>query len=271
MRRSTLEVLCCPTCQGQLVVRDDSCDIATCEGELHCARCARSYAIENDIVCFIDRQELKGPNRRMVRFYDRFSRLERAIDWLSFLPIGGPRRARTEILHRLELNSERILEVSIGSGGNLPYVLESPNVGAVFGLDISMGQLAGCRRLASRRGWSVELFLGMAEALPFRTSSFDSVFHIGGINFFSDKKKAISVMIRVARPGTKIVIADESEHVAKLVARLLRLPRSIEGHEVDVSAPVDLVPNAMREIRVNGIWKAHGQYHGYCLEFRKPG
>ena len=107
--------------------------------------------------------------------------------------------------------------------------------------------------------------------MPFRASSFDSVFHIGGINFFSDKRTAINEMIRVARPGTKIVIADESQHVGKLVAHLLRLPRSVEGREIDVSAPVDLVPHAMEEIRVDGIWKAHGQYHGYCLEFRKPG
>jgi hypothetical protein len=107
--------------------------------------------------------------------------------------------------------------------------------------------------------------------LPFRSDSFDTVFHIGGINFFSEKKRAIDEMIRVARPGTNIVIADESEQVARNVARFLRLPRSSRDKEVDTSVPVHLVPETMKEIRVDGIWKAHGQYHGYCLEFRKPG
>jgi ubiquinone/menaquinone biosynthesis C-methylase UbiE len=117
----------------------------------------------------------------------------------------------------------------------------------------------------------VELSLGKAEELPFRSDSFDSVFHIGGINFFSEKKKAIDEMIRVARPGAKIVIADESEQVARTVARFLRLSRSVQGNKVDTSVPVHLVPETMKEVRVEGIWRMHGRYHGYCLEFRKPG
>jgi ubiquinone/menaquinone biosynthesis C-methylase UbiE len=185
--------------------------------------------------------------------------------------MGGERKARTEILHRLELNKGRLLEVSIGSGGNLPYLFESPNVGDVYGLDISVTQLANCRKLVTSRRWPVDLFLGKAEELPFRSESFDSVFHIGGINFFSEKKKAIDEMIRVARPGTRIVIADESEQVARNVARFLRLSRSTPDSRVDTSVPAHLVPETMKEIRVHGIWKTHGQYHGYCLEFRKPG
>jgi ubiquinone/menaquinone biosynthesis C-methylase UbiE len=107
--------------------------------------------------------------------------------------------------------------------------------------------------------------------LPFRSDSFDSVFHIGGINFFSEKKKAIDEMIRVARPGSKIVIADESEQVARTVARFLRLSSSSPDNKLDTSVPVHLVPKTMKEVSVNGIWKMHGRYHGYCLEFRKPG
>ena len=106
--------------------------------------------------------------------------------------------------------------------------------------------------------------------LPFKANSFDSVLHVGGINFFSEKKKAIDEMIRVARAGSKIVIADESEHVARNVARFMRLSRVTPDGKVDTSNPIHLVPDTMEEIRTDGIWKRHGQYHGYCLEFRKP-
>ena len=106
--------------------------------------------------------------------------------------------------------------------------------------------------------------------LPFKAESFDSVFHIGGINFFSDKKRAIDEMIRVARPGSKIVIADEAERVARLISRMPGFSGSNESVKVDVSVPLHLVPETMEERRVGGVWKAHGQYHGYCLEFRKP-
>ncbi len=271
MKRATLELLCCPTCRTELIVREESSNTNENEGELFCSHCGRSYIIKNGIVHFIDLQELEGLNRRFARFYNRWSHFETIIDRLSFLPMGGERKARAEILHRLDLNNGRVLEVSIGSGGNLPYLFESPGVGDVYGLDISLTQLTNCRRLVTSRGWPVDLFLGKAEELPFKSDSFDSVFHIGGINFFSEKKKAVDEMIRVARPGTRIVIADESEQVARNVARFLRLSRSTRDTKVDTSVPVHLVPETMKEIHVEGIWKMHGQHHGYCLEFRKPG
>ena len=49
-----------------------------------------------------------------------------------------------------------------------------------------------------------------AEDLPFADNSFDIVYHIGGINFFNDKAKAMQEMLRVAKPGTKLLIADET-------------------------------------------------------------
>ena len=163
------------------------------------------------------------------------------------------------------------METQIGKGDYHQPLLKPPEVGDIYGLDISAAQLNNCRKLVTNREWAVDLFLGKAEELPFKSDSFDSVFHIGGINFFSEKKNAIDEMVRVARPGSKIVIADESEQVAQTVARFLRLPHSIQDNKVDTSVPVHLVPEAMKEVRVDGIWKMHGQYHGYRLEFRKPG
>jgi ubiquinone/menaquinone biosynthesis C-methylase UbiE/uncharacterized protein YbaR (Trm112 family) len=270
MKHSALELLCCPNCHGALSLRDELSDSIVDEGYLFCSYCERSFLIRDGIAHFISPHDLEGLNHRFARFYERLSRFEAIFDKLSFLPMGGERKARTEILHRLELNGGRILEVSIGSGGNLPYLFESPKVGEVYGLDISAAQLIRCRKFVKTRGWPVDLFLGMAEVLPFKTESFDNVFHIGGINFFSEKKKAIDEMIRVARPGSKIVIADESERIAQLIARFLRLSRSNQGRKVDTSVPVHLVPETMEGIQADGIWKRHGQYHGYCLEFRKP-
>jgi len=270
MKRSTLDLLCCPNCQAALSLRDERGDGTVDEGDLFCPHCEQSFLIRNGIAHFISPQELEGLNRRFARFYDWFSYFGAFLNKLFFLPMGGERKARKVILDRLDLNNGRILEVSIGSGDNLPYLFESPTIGEVYGLDISVAQLARCRRFVTKRGWSVDLFLGMAEVLPFKAESFDSVLHIGGINFFSEKKKAIDEMIRVARPGSKIVIADESERLARFIARIGGFSHSYQGKKVDTSVPVHLVPDTMEEIRVDGIWKMHGQYHGYCLEFRKP-
>lgn len=270
MKRATLDILCCPGCQSGLALRDAGQDGMVEQGALFCSHCERGFPIQNGIPHFIHPQELEGLNRRFARFYDWLSYGYALFTKVAFLPMGGERKARTEILNRLELNAGRVLEVSIGPGVNLPYLFESPGVGEVCGLDISTGQLARCRNLINKRGWSVDLFLGTAEALPFKAASFDTVFHIGGINFFSGKKQAIDEMIRVARPGTKIVIADETERVARQYDRFPGFSRSHQGSKVDASVPVHLVPDTMQDVRVGDIWKAHGQYHGYCLEFRKP-
>jgi ubiquinone/menaquinone biosynthesis C-methylase UbiE len=270
MKRLTLELLCCPGCQTALRLRDERGEGPVDDGVLSCPQCERSYPIRNGIACFIDSHELEGLDRRFARFYDWLAGFYSVLTKLAFMGLGGERRARKEVLDRLELDGGRVLEVSIGGGGNLPYLFESPNVGEAYGLDISAGQLASCRKLVTTRGWPVDLFLGTAEALPFRSGVFDSVLHIGGINFFSDKKRAIDEMIRVARPGCKIVIADESERLARLVSRIPGLSPVGKGEQVDVAVPVHLVPDTMEEVRVDGIWTMHGRPHGYCLEFRKP-
>jgi ubiquinone/menaquinone biosynthesis C-methylase UbiE/uncharacterized protein YbaR (Trm112 family) len=270
MKHSTLELLCCPGCRSELSLPSEHASEIVDDGELVCSQCERRFPIKSGIVHFVDAEKLEGLNRRFARSYDWFSYVYAFFTKMAFLGFGGERRARKEILDRLELNGGRVLEVSIGSGPNLPCLFESADVGQVYGLDISAGQLARCRGFITKRGWSVDLFLGTAEALPFQTEAFDSVFHIGGINFFSGKKQAIDEMIRVATPGSKIVIADESERLARLLSRLPGFPHPDRGKRVDTAVPVDLVPDTMEAIRVDGIWKAHGRAHGYCLEFRKP-
>lgn len=270
MKRSTLEILSCPICHGNLSLHPQAGDGTITDGRLFCTNCQRDYQIKDGIPHFIELEELKDLNHQFARSYDRVSRFYNLFTKLTFLAMGGERKARMEILQHMELIGGRVLEVSIGTGNNLPYLFESPQVDEVFGLDISAGQLSRCQGLISRRKWPVELFLGKAESLPFKSGSFNSVFHIGGINFFSDKKRAIDEMIRVARPGSKILIADEVERLARQIDRLPGFSSSDQVQQADVSPPIHLVPEGMQELQMHDIWKAHGDPHGYCIEFRKP-
>jgi ubiquinone/menaquinone biosynthesis C-methylase UbiE len=174
---------------------------------------------------------------------------------------------RREITDRLEPRGGRVLEVSIGPGVNLPYLLDRPDVGDVFGLDISLGQLQRCQSYTAKKGWDVELFLGNGEQLPFRDDSFEGIFHVGGINFFNDKKAAIEEMIRVAKPGARILIADETEKGARGYEKFLPgFKKSFNGRRGAVRPPIDLVPEAMLEKRVFDIWRGWL----YCIELGKP-
>ncbi len=217
---------------------------------------------------FIQPAQLTGFNRRFARMYDWFSWGYRLFSKIAFAFIGmSEETGRREITDRLDPRGGRVLEVSIGPGVNLPYLVNRSDVGEVFGLDISPGQLTQCQRYIRRKGWEVDLFLGNGEQLPFRDASFEGVFHVGGINFFNDKKAAIDEMIRVAKPGARILIADETEKGAKGYEKTIPgFTKSFEGKRVPIQPPLDLVPATMHETRLFDAWK--GWF--YCIEFRKP-
>ena len=262
VKHSTLGLLSCPHCQSFLSLRDNLDNEVVDKGNLFCAECGRSFPIKNGIPQFINAGELEGSNLRFARQYDRLAPFYSLFVKAAFLPFGGDRKARKEILYHLDLKGGRLLEVSIGNGVNLPYLFENPNAGEVFGLDISNGQLKQCRKLIEKKGWDIDLFLGTAEKLPFQDASFESILHIGGINFFTGRQQAIEEVIRVAKPECKIIIADEAERLAKV----------IDGAADDYipTRMVDLLPDTVEDIRCDDIWMMHGKAHGYCLSFRKP-
>jgi ubiquinone/menaquinone biosynthesis C-methylase UbiE len=128
----------------------------------------------------------------------------------------GERRRLGEYLRELEITPNGdVLEVAIGTGRNVKYL---PQEATYFGIDISLGMLKQCRKL-SRKKLRIHLFLGEAEHLPFVDDAFDTVYHVGGINFFNDKAGALQEMIRVAKPGSKLLVVDETEKVAKKYER----------------------------------------------------
>lgn len=262
-RRPALEVLACPACHGPL-------EIAVLpHGEgYHCQACNRDYPVVEGIAHFIKPEALTGLNKRFAGMYDWLSWGYRAFSKVAFAYIGmTEEQGRREVTDRLDPQGGRVLEVSIGPGVNLPYLIGRPDVGELYGLDISLGQLNRCRAYVARRRWNVQLDLGNAEQLPYRDNTFGGVFHIGGINFFNDKRKAIQEMIRVAKPGARILIADESEKGARGYERYIPgFKDSFGGVREAIQPPIDLVPAEMLEPRVFDIWKGWL----YCIEFRKP-
>jgi len=74
-------------------------------------------------------------------------------------------------------------------------------------------------------------------------------------------------MIWVAKPGTKIVIVDETEkEIRENYQRNPATRRHFEPGSEKVRCPIDLVPDEMLEVAAREI--ADGRL--YCLTFRKP-
>jgi len=268
-RRPALGVLACPACRGAL----NPVALAQ-EGGYLCPTCQKVYPVVDGIPHFIETQTLTDLNQRFARMYDWFSWGYRAFSAVAFAYIGmREEQARREVTDRLEPKGGRLLEISIGPGVNLPYLVGRPDVSEIYGLDISPGQLYRCREYVAHQwwvthqGWDVQLQLGNAEQLPYQDNTFDSVFHLGGINFFNDKQKAITEMIRVARPGTRILICDENEKGAQAYERFLPSFKQMAGKQRPaVVPPLDLIPPGMEEVRLFEVWNGWM----YCIEFRKP-
>jgi ubiquinone/menaquinone biosynthesis C-methylase UbiE len=222
----------------------------------------RVYPIRDGIPLFVS--TLTGPNLKYQALYDRVAPGYDLSESLSRLFARKP-DYRREILEEVEVApGMRVLDVSIGTGASLRQLPENIDV---FGIDISWGMLAKCRRNLKKWRRTAHLFQGEACRLPFRAEVFDCVFHIGGINSFSSPERAIREMIWVAKPGTKIVIADETEKVVRESHQNNPLIKSYfpPGTEA-VRCPIDLVPPEMEQIKAREV--AAGKM--YCITFRKP-
>ena len=74
-------------------------------------------------------------------------------------------------------------------------------------------------------------------------------------------------MVWVARPGTKLVIVDETERAIRENYQRTPIVRGkFESGTEKVRCPIDLVPAEMKDINAREI--CGGKL--YCLTFRKP-
>ena len=101
-----------------------------------------------------------------------------------------------------------VLEVAIGTGLNLACY---PSDVRLTGVELSPGMLEVARWRADELCRGVDLRLGDAEALDLADGSFDTVVCTFSLCAIPDHHRALAEMIRVLRPGGRLLLAD---HVA---------------------------------------------------------
>jgi ubiquinone/menaquinone biosynthesis C-methylase UbiE len=175
--------------------------------------------------------------------------------------------SRRSAVDRLRLRpGERVLEVSAGTGTNLPLLSDAiGGKGRLAGIDISRAMLRRCDDKLHKRRLRANLVEAEAAHLPFTDGSFDAVFHHGGIAEFGDTQGAMDEMVRVARPGARVVVCDvgvpTDRKLPFLSLFLLRLQRVY-----DKPPPIDLVPSDARDVQLS--WYSGNAW--YAIEFVKP-
>jgi ubiquinone/menaquinone biosynthesis C-methylase UbiE len=141
-----------------------------------------------------------------------------------------------------------VLEVAVGTGLNLPFY---PADAVLTGLDISDGMLDIARTRATELGRAVTLRQGDAHALPFPDASFDTVTCTFGLCAIPDVEAAVGEMVRVLRPGGRLVLVDHvasSSRPARALQWLLELVTVPLAGEHFRRRPLDQVRRSGLEI-----------------------
>ena len=121
------------------------------------------------------------------------------------------RRAIKEIVHGDE--EQEILDIACGTGDFSIAIAKRMSPGSrVTGLDLSDGMLAVMREKLKAEGLEgrVAVVQGDSEAMGFASARFDRAAIAFGIRNFEHREKALREILRVLKPGGRLVILELS-------------------------------------------------------------
>ena len=144
-----------------------------------------------------------------------FNQIAFRYDFLNRFLSGGidiywRKRAIKELI---PVKPKKILDVATGTGdvAIMTYKLLKPLT--ITGIDISEGMLQLGRQKVSKLllNKQIELLSGDSEAINFADNTFDAITVAFGVRNFENLQKGLSEMLRVLKPGGKLVILEFSK------------------------------------------------------------
>lgn len=230
----------------------------------------RRYSFREGIPVFVDSAALGPQNAKFQRMYDRIAWLYDAGLHLGNLWFRGELIAlRRQIGTRLELRpGHHLLYTSVGTGADLPYLAHEVGLESIewVGVDLSFGMLRRCARRLRKYRETALLVQANAERLPLAGHTFDVALQLGGINFFDQPAAAVAEMVRVAKPGGRIAVIDETKRVVETSYRKNPLIRDDFKDVSDAFDPRSWVPAGMTDLSYEEVLGGRG----YILSFRTP-
>ncbi|MGQ0667178.1 MAG: methyltransferase domain-containing protein [Nitrospiraceae bacterium] len=124
--------------------------------------------------------------------------------------------------------NEHILEVGVGTGLALPMY---PRHCRIVGIDLSQGMLAKAKeRAQAHRLTHVQLHRMDAGAMDFGDDSFDTVVAAYVVTAVPDYRKVVNEMIRVCRPGGRIIMLNHFSNGNKVIAAVEKVISPLTKH-----------------------------------------
>ena len=143
-----------------------------------------------------------------------FNSISGKYDFLNhFLSLGIDILWRKRAVRLLKKHQPKlILDIATGTGD---FAIEALSLHPekIIGVDISEGMLSVGREKLTKKNLTdkIELLSGDSEILPFEDNFFDAVIVSFGVRNFENLEKGLSDMLRVLKPGGKVVILEFSK------------------------------------------------------------
>ncbi|KAA2241002.1 bifunctional demethylmenaquinone methyltransferase/2-methoxy-6-polyprenyl-1,4-benzoquinol methylase UbiE [Chitinophaga agrisoli] len=148
-------------------------------------------------------------------------------DFLNhFMSLGIDVLWRKKALRLLKsLQPKQLLDVATGTGDFAIMANKMLRPDKITGIDISEGMLAVGRQKIAKLGLEDKITLqgGDSETISFPDRTFDAITVAFGVRNFENLEKGLSEMLRVLRPGGKLVILEFSNPTVFPIKQLYNL------------------------------------------------
>lgn len=223
------------------------------------------YDIKKGIPDLIFPKELPDEDLHAQQFYDgRAQQYDDTLHLTFFTHGEDEKKTRNHFIDKLNLrSSSKVLEVACGTGRDSELIAKRlSGKGELHLQDISHDMMSHAYQKLKKNPVARSFGLSNACFLPYPDKYFDAVYSFGAMGEFSDKKKAMAEMVRVTKPGGKIVVGDESVpvwHRNTTFYKTLLVTNPMFAAEV----PFDAIPVEARKVNIE--WVIGGTF--YLLDF----
>jgi demethylmenaquinone methyltransferase/2-methoxy-6-polyprenyl-1,4-benzoquinol methylase len=118
--------------------------------------------------------------------------------------------------------SRRVLDVATGTG-DVAFAIRKAGVPEVVGLDFTPGMIEAAKKKSEKKPDGMTFLVGDGMDLPFEDASFDACTISFGLRNMEDYSLAVREMVRVLKPGGKLICLEMTPFRRPFLGPLFRL------------------------------------------------
>jgi ubiquinone/menaquinone biosynthesis C-methylase UbiE len=203
----------CPATHDELTLRIDEEENGCVRRGCFVSSGGLTYPITDGVPNFTYPPDLGVGQREQLAYYESNADIYDDVQGVTFALYNEDEEAVRQgmVSHLGLVKTSRVLDVACGTGRDSAHIATQLGPeGELFLQDLSAAMLKQCRHRLKPFNVPTAFSVGNACYLAFPDRHFDAVFSFGGLNVFDDIKRSLQEMVRVTKPGGRIVVGDES-------------------------------------------------------------